>query len=82
MAGPLKSVLWRSDSGQKEPAPNGTEDNTALQAVEQIDRMFTLQVMAAGSGEGEAVPLKEGHPIPLITKRIPGFCAMTTMATR
>ncbi len=29
--------------------------------------MFTLQVMAAGSGEGEAVPLKEGHPIPLIT---------------
>lgn len=67
MAGPLKSVLWRSDSGQKEPAPNGTEDNTALQAVEQIDRMFTLQVMAAGAGEGEAVPLKEGHPIPLIT---------------
>ena len=46
---------------------NGTEDNTALQAVEQIDRMFTLQVMAAGAGEGEAVPLKEGHPIPLIT---------------
>ena len=39
---------------------------TAPSTAEQIDRLFTLQVKAAGMEEGNPIPLQEGCPFPMI----------------
>ena len=56
LAGPVKGVLERSKTGSEDPL---------LAAVDQIDKLFTLQVKAAGDGDGQMVPLAEGDPIPV-----------------
>lgn len=56
LAGPLKGVLGHSGTGPQE---------ALLSAADQIDNFFTLQVKAAGAGEGQTVPLTEGNPVPV-----------------
>ena len=59
LAGPVKGILERSKTGSEDPL---------LAAVDQIDKLFTLQVKAAGDGDGQMVPLAEGNPVPVTIK--------------
>ncbi len=66
LANPQKGMFRLPENGLAEPAQNET-GHAGLTAAEQIDKMFTLQVKAAGMEEGKATPLEEGHPVPTIT---------------
>lgn len=59
LAGPLRDVLVRSKANHADTDWNGAKD-ALLTAVDQV---FTLQVKAAESGEGEKIPLAEGQPV-------------------
>ena len=39
-----------------------------MTAVDEIDKLFTLQVKAADSEDGKTIPLAEGNPIPVTMK--------------
>ena len=56
LAGSVKGILEHSKSGS---------EDALLAAVDQIDKLFTLQVKAAGAVDGQMVPLAEGNPIPV-----------------
>lgn len=60
LAGPMKGILEHSKAA-------GSED-PLLAAVDQIDKLFTLQVKAAGDGDGQMVQLAEGNPVPVTIK--------------
>ena len=59
LAGPVKGILEPSKAGSEDPI---------LAAVDQIDKLFTLQVKAAGDGDGQMVKLAEGNPVPVTIK--------------
>lgn len=56
LAGPVKNIMEYSRAGS---------EDALLAAVDQIDNLFTLQVKAAGAGDGQMVPLTEGNPVPV-----------------
>ncbi len=59
VTGPLKSILGHSETGS---------EDALLTAVDEIDKLFTLQVKAADSEDGKTIPLAEGNPIPVTMK--------------
>lgn len=59
VTGPLKSILGHSEKGS---------EDALLTAVDEIDKLFTLQVKAADSEDGKTIPLAEGNPIPVTMK--------------
>ncbi len=63
LTGPLRGMLGHF--GHADPSGTGTED-ILLTALEDIDKIFTLQVKAAGSEEEQAVLLEEGKPLPVV----------------
>ncbi len=59
VTGPLKNILGHSETGS---------EDALLTAVDEIDKLFTLQVKAADSEDGKTIPLAEGNPIPVTMK--------------
>ncbi|MCI8991164.1 MAG: hypothetical protein HFG80_00315 [Eubacterium sp.] len=64
LTGPFRGILGNSGTGAANPSGNETGDAFST-AMGQAENMFTLQVKAAETQDGQAVSLEEGKPVPV-----------------
>lgn len=65
-SGPLSGMLKGSAHFGTAGSSNTEAKDSLLSAINQVDKMFTLQVKAAESSGGQMMQLKNGHPVPTI----------------